>query len=117
MAAKVVRWEEATNQAKDNAEAYCGECDYSLSEGEEEWSYCPNCGIFIIWHREDTKPKEAAQFKNWNAAIAYLHMLVREYKKVGPPGFFGLSMLNSYLKRYEKGERSDDLYQEIMESQ
>jgi len=54
---------------------------------------------------------------DWDAAIEYLQMLRQAYLECGPSGVFGLGMLNGYLKRYENGERSDELYQEIMESQ
>lgn len=46
------RWEGPFNEAKDDAEVYCGNinCDYNLEEGYESWDYCPKCGMKIIWH-------------------------------------------------------------------
>ena len=44
---KVVRWFGPTNEAKDDAEAYCGYCDYTLDN--DDWNYCPDCGNALIW--------------------------------------------------------------------
>lgn len=44
-----VEWTHYTNEAKDDAEPYCGECDAAL---EEEWQYCPFCGIELEWEGE-----------------------------------------------------------------
>lgn len=48
----LARWEGPFNEAKDDAEVYCGsqECDYNLEQGYGEWKYCPICGNEIIWH-------------------------------------------------------------------
>jgi hypothetical protein len=47
-----VRWEGHTNEAKDNAEMYCGnpECDEYLSE---DYNYCPYCGVKLLIHGRD----------------------------------------------------------------
>lgn len=39
-------WEGPTNDAKDDAEAYCPECDYYL---KDDTLYCPDCGQKILW--------------------------------------------------------------------
>ena len=39
-------WEAPTNDAKDDAEAYCPRCDYRL---KDETNYCPDCGQKILW--------------------------------------------------------------------
>ena len=44
-----VRWVAPWNDARDNARTYCGECDYSLDEGGEDWKYCPMCGLKLIY--------------------------------------------------------------------
>ena len=44
-----VRWEGPFNEAKDDAEMYCVECDYCLDYGGEDWNYCPVCGIKLIY--------------------------------------------------------------------
>lgn len=49
----LVRWEGPFNEAKDDAEVYCGHCDFCLEYGIESWEYCPMCGNKIIWHKED----------------------------------------------------------------
>lgn len=51
----------------------------------------------------------------WKKAIEYLNMLILEYTAIGPAGMFGLAGVLSPLKvRYEKGERTKELYDEIM---
>ena len=47
-----VRWEGPWNDAKDDAETYCGDCDYSLDEGAEDWNYCPMCGLKLVYGDE-----------------------------------------------------------------
>ena len=37
--------------AGDEAEAYCLECDQILTN--DDWNYCPNCGIELVWRKED----------------------------------------------------------------
>lgn len=43
---KELSWEGPTNDAKDDAEAYCPKCDYYF---KDETSYCPDCGQKILW--------------------------------------------------------------------
>lgn len=33
----------------EDAEAYCGNCDEDLSEGDDHWKYCPRCGTKLLW--------------------------------------------------------------------
>jgi predicted RNA-binding Zn-ribbon protein involved in translation (DUF1610 family) len=47
-----VRWEGPFNDAKDDAETYCGECDYNLDEGAEDWRFCPMCGLELVYRDE-----------------------------------------------------------------
>ena len=45
-----VNWDAPTNEAKDDAEMYCGNCDYHLTE---DWNYCPDCGVKLLIHGRD----------------------------------------------------------------
>ena len=55
----------------------------------------------------------------WTDAKKHLDEVVAQYKSlVGTPGvnaIFGLAYLNSLLTRYNSGERSEDLYKEMIE--
>jgi len=44
-----VRWEGPFDESKDDAEMYCMECDENLDYGGEDWNYCPNCGLKLIY--------------------------------------------------------------------
>jgi RNA polymerase subunit RPABC4/transcription elongation factor Spt4 len=50
----VVRHEIATNEAKDNAEQYCGnpECDKLIED--PDWDFCPFCGCKFL-SKEESK--------------------------------------------------------------
>ena len=53
--------------------------------------------------------------EDWNNAISYLDTLIVMYAQIGWPGQFGLQGVLVPLKnRYEKGERTEKLYDEIM---
>lgn len=45
----IVQFDGPYNDAKDDAEAYCGNCDEDLSAGDDHWKYCPMCGIKLLW--------------------------------------------------------------------
>jgi hypothetical protein len=55
---------------------------------------------------------------DWSKAEEYLKELINQYIfLIGMPGvmpFFGLAYLDSLLKRYNKGERTQELYDEMM---
>ena len=53
MLKRTVRWEGPYNEAKDDAEMYCMECDENLDYGGEDWNYCPNCGAKLIYRTEE----------------------------------------------------------------
>ena len=53
--------------------------------------------------------------KDWKKAVDHLNMLIVEYSSIGFAGTFGLNMVLVPLKtRYDSGERSRELYDEIM---
>jgi hypothetical protein len=41
-----VRWEGPFNEAKDDAETYCGMCDEYISD--DDWKFCPKCGVELL---------------------------------------------------------------------
>ncbi len=53
----------------------------------------------------------------WDGAKKHLDEVIEEYKKlIGMPGvnpIFGLAYLNSLLTRYNQGERSEELLEEM----
>jgi len=51
---------------------------------------------------------------NWEKAKNYLYEIKREYENIGFAGVFGLSVtINPLVKRFEDGERTQELYDEI----
>lgn len=54
--------------------------------------------------------------KDWNKAVENVQMLIEMYAQI-PTGVFGLMTLNGYLRRYNAGERTDDLYESMMEAE
>ncbi len=53
--------------------------------------------------------------EQWQEAIKYLNMLIVEYASIGWAGSFGLNgVLVPLKKRYEGGERTQELYDAIM---
>lgn len=54
---------------------------------------------------------------NWDAAKKHLDEMRRMYTEIGAAGVIGLTLgLNPLLVRYERGERTRKLYNEIMET-
>ena len=49
--------------------------------------------------------------EKWDKALDWVKELLEEYQKLGWVGGFGTMILKSYLRRYESGERSEDLYE------
>lgn len=53
---------------------------------------------------------------DWSKAEDYLNLLIAEYANLGFAGYFGLNLTLLPLKRrFDGGERTDELYKEIME--
>jgi hypothetical protein len=53
--------------------------------------------------------------KLWNEAEKHLYEMKKAYEEIGFVGSFGLSLvINPAVKRFESGERTQDLFDEIM---
>ena len=53
---------------------------------------------------------------NWDEAEKYLNFLIKEYESIGMAGSFALTLtLYPLKKRFDSGERTKELYCEIME--
>ena len=60
-----------------------------------------------------TKNETTAQ--DWEQAENYLDLLIKLYAAIGPAGQFGLQgVLLPLKRRFDAGERSADLYDNIM---
>lgn len=53
---------------------------------------------------------------DWEKAKLYLEELAQAYGDIGQAGMFGLGIIASLKNRYDKGERTQELYDEIMET-
>lgn len=51
---------------------------------------------------------------DWEQAKNYLDVMIDAYAEIGAPGWFGLSLMKPLKRRYEAGERTRELYDEIM---
>jgi hypothetical protein len=52
---------------------------------------------------------------NWEEARKHLYYILGLYKSIGWAGTFALSItINPLVKRFESGERTQELYDEIM---
>ena len=61
-------------------------------------------------------PENEVSAEEWDRALKYLNMLIVEYASIGWTGRFALDgVLVPLKKRYESGERTRKLYDEIME--
>ena len=61
------------------------------------------------------KPRVLITDEQWNQAIEHLNTYIIEYASIGWPGQFGLhGVLVPLKKRFEKGERTRELYDAIM---
>lgn len=55
---------------------------------------------------------------DWNVAESRLTELLKLYKELPPQsGFFGVTMLEGLRRRFDKGERTPQLHNEIMQSE
>lgn len=60
-------------------------------------------------------PKEKGE-KDWEAAYKNIETLIPLYAEIGTTGVFGLTALLGLRRRYLKGERTDALYEAMMEA-
>lgn len=52
---------------------------------------------------------------NWEEAENYLYVMKKAYEDIGWNGSFALSLvINPLVKRFEAGERTTELHEEIM---
>ncbi len=51
--------------------------------------------------------------EKWDKAVEWVNKLLEEYQNLGIIGMFGAMVLRSYIRRYEAGERSEDLYESM----
>lgn len=51
--------------------------------------------------------------EKWDKAVEWVNKLLEEYQNLGIIGMFGTMVLRSYIRRYEAGERSEDLYESM----
>lgn len=50
----------------------------------------------------------------WPEAVEHLTTLMEEYAKIGPAGMFGIRIMTPLKVRYDNGERTKELYADIM---
>lgn len=51
---------------------------------------------------------------DWEQAENYLYLMKGLYESIGSAGMFGLMFMEPIINRFENGERSEELYNEIM---
>jgi len=66
------------------------------------------------WNRR--QPEEAAGL-NWKEAERNLDAVISAYKELGGIGIFGLVFLNGIMQRYRNGERTQELFDTMMEAE
>ena len=104
------------------------------------WCYweilCPECGAHMENARLDTQtwdeakeeiielwnqryPAETAGHdrKEWKEAERNLSVVISAYKELGGIGTFGLVFLNGLMQRYQNGERTQELFDTMMEAE
>ena len=82
---------------------------FGLSEADE---------IVIQEYRIETHGTERVNDADWMVAYDHLNMVMAEYAAIGQSGMFGLyGVLVPLKRRYDMGERSKELYDEIMSAE
>lgn len=51
--------------------------------------------------------------ERWEKAIEYAREMLSEYRSIGPAGIFGCCFISESIRRYEDGERSQELLEEL----
>jgi len=49
----------------------------------------------------------------WEKAVTRARNLLDQYKRIGPPGFFGTIVIGEALDLHEQGDRSDQLLEKM----
>ena len=86
-----------------------------LQDSEVDWEmrYDPKDMTYHLTIKE--KAANDISEEEWQKAIQYLETMIVEYASIGMSGRFGLdAVLVPLRKRYEAGERTRKLYDEIM---
>jgi len=84
---------------------YMGEDVKEQAMGAILWALNRECRIVILWEDE----------MDWEKAGKYLQDMIEEYARIGAAGIPALcNVLFPYKRRLEAGERSRDLYDDIM---
>ena len=51
--------------------------------------------------------------ERWRIAIERAREALAIYRSIGPVGYFGATMISLDIQRYDDGERTDDLLEEL----
>ena len=62
----------------------------------------------------DPDDEKSEELMDWDWAKSHLDFMIHAYAEIGAPGWFGLSLMKPLKRRYEAGERTRELYDEIM---
>lgn len=60
---------------------------------------------------------QTGKLMDWDKAEQNVKDLILLYQSIGYAGIFGLTFLNNLLQRFWNGERSEDLYESMMEAE
>lgn len=65
---------------------------------------------------EALKEYTEVQSLDWNGAVENVRFLMGEALMLGPTGYFYMMACQNMLKRYENGERTRELYEEMKDA-
>ena len=87
-----------------------------LNGREVEHHTSDNCVLYFMSKEHFSKlADESITDEEWDKAIAHLNMYIVEYASIGWAGQFGLNgVLVPLKKRFDKGERTRELYDAMM---
>lgn len=90
--------------------------DLEILIGGGEVSCDMKDGSTVYIAPEPQKEEKPLTDSDWDSAIQYLNTFIAEYASIGPMGQFALyGVLIPLKKRYDSGERTPELYKEMME--
>lgn len=88
----------------------------SVGGDSQAWFHIKKDNSLVCLDNEDLEECYEAADLDWDKAIDHLNMLIDMYGSIGASGIFGLTVVLLPLKRrYVDGERTQTLYDEIME--